>query len=116
MLSRGLRLIGRFVSWHPRPFIRAVFGAAMFASAIIASAYVIGRITDELVIPVLDGGEPVNGRVLPAVAAVLAVALWKATGIILRRFGASSSLSTFSAAVCVPMSYAKRACRVMTVS
>ncbi len=89
VLSRGLRLIGRFVSWHPRPFIRAVFGAAMFASAIIASAYVIGRITDELVIPVLDGGEPVNGRVLPAVAAVLAVALWKATGIILRRFGAS---------------------------
>jgi ABC-type multidrug transport system fused ATPase/permease subunit len=84
-----LRLIGRFVSWHPRPFIRAVFGAAMFASAIIASAYVIGRITDELVIPVLDGGEAVNGRVLPAVAAVLAVALWKATGIILRRFGAS---------------------------
>ncbi|HJU80674.1 MAG TPA: ABC transporter ATP-binding protein [Acidimicrobiia bacterium] len=89
VLSRGLRLIGRFVSWHPRPFIRAVFGAAMFASAIIASAYVIGRITDELVIPVLDGGEAVNGRVLPAVAAVLAVALWKATGIILRRFGAS---------------------------
>lgn len=89
VLSRGLRLIGRFVSWHPRPFIRAVFGAAMFASAIIASAYVIGRITDELVIPVLDGGDPVNGRVLPAVAAVLAVALWKATGIILRRFGAS---------------------------
>jgi ABC-type multidrug transport system fused ATPase/permease subunit len=89
VLSRGLRLIGRFVSWHPRPFVRAVFGAAMFASAIIASAYVIGRITDELVIPVLDGGDPVNGRVLPAVAAVLAVALWKATGIILRRFGAS---------------------------
>jgi ABC-type multidrug transport system fused ATPase/permease subunit len=61
----------------------------MFASAIIASAYVIGRITDELIIPVLDGGEPVNGRVLPAVLAVLAVALWKATGIVLRRFGAS---------------------------
>ena len=61
----------------------------MFASAIIFSAYVIGRITDELVIPVLDRGEPVNGRVLPAVAVILGVALWKATGIVLRRFGAS---------------------------
>ena len=89
VLRRGLRLIGRFVRWHPRPFIRAVFGAAMFASAIIASAYVIGRITDELIIPVLDRGELVNGRILPAVAIVLGVALWKATGIVLRRFGAS---------------------------
>ncbi|MGH8924133.1 MAG: ABC transporter ATP-binding protein [Acidimicrobiia bacterium] len=61
----------------------------MFASAIIGSAYVIGRITDDLIIPVLDEGETVNGRILPAVAIVLAVAVWKATGIVMRRFGAS---------------------------
>lgn len=89
VLGRGIRLIARFVSWRPKPFVRAVFGAAMFASAIITSAYVVGRITDQLIIPVLDRGEGVNGRLLPALAAVLAVALWKATGILLRRFGAS---------------------------
>jgi ATP-binding cassette, subfamily B, bacterial len=61
----------------------------MFASAIIASALVIGWVTDTLVIPVLDDGESPQGRVLPAVAAVLGVALWKSTGIVLRRFGAS---------------------------
>ena len=61
----------------------------MFASAIILSAYVIGRITDRLIIPVLDQGESINGRLLPALAAVLGVALWKATGIVMRRFGAS---------------------------
>ena len=89
VLSRGIRLIARFVSWRPKTFIRAALGAAMFASAIITSAYVIGRITDELVIPVLDEGEGIEGRLVPALLAVLAVALWKATGIILRRFGAS---------------------------
>jgi ABC-type multidrug transport system fused ATPase/permease subunit len=61
----------------------------MFASAIIASALVIGWVTDTLVIPVLDGGESPRGRIFPAVAAVLGVALWKSTGIVLRRFGAS---------------------------
>lgn len=61
----------------------------MFASAIILSAFVIGRITDRLIIPVLDGKEPIGGRLWPAIAAIVAVALWKATGIIMRRFGAS---------------------------
>ena len=61
----------------------------MFASAIILSALVVGRITDRLIIPVLDGGEPIQNRVWPAVAAILGVALWKATGIVMRRFGAS---------------------------
>ena len=89
VLGRGIRLIAQFVSWRPKPFIRAAFGAAMFASAIITSAYVIGRITDELIIPVLDRGEEIGGRLVPALLAVLAIALWKATGIILRRFGAS---------------------------
>ena len=32
---------------------------------------------------------PINGRLAPAIAAVLGVALWKATGIVMRRFGAS---------------------------
>lgn len=61
----------------------------MFASAIILSAYVVGRITDRLIIPVLDQGESIGGRLLPAIAAVLGVSLWKAIGIVMRRFGAS---------------------------
>lgn len=89
VLAGGIKLIARFVRARPRPFVRAVAGAAMFASAIIASALVIGWVTDTLVIPVLDGGESPRGRIFPAVAAVLGVALWKSTGIVLRRFGAS---------------------------
>ena len=46
VLSRGVKLIASFVRGRPRTFLRAVTGAAMFASAIIFSAVVIGRITD----------------------------------------------------------------------
>lgn len=89
VLRRGVRLIARFVRWRPRTFLRAVLGAAMYASAIIFSAVVIGRITDQLIIPVLDRNESSEGRLLPAILIVLAVAVWKAAGIIMRRFGAS---------------------------
>src|SRR5688500_9730503 len=89
VLRRGLKLISSFVRRRPTPFVRAVTGAAMFASAIILSAYVIGRSTANLPIRVLDGGESIDGRLLPAVTAVLGVSVWKATGIVMRRFGAS---------------------------
>ncbi len=87
-LSRGLRLIGHFVRIHPVSFALAVLGAALFAAAIVASAVVIGNATDSVIVPVLDRGEPVRGRLWPAVLAVVGVAVWKAAGITLRRAAA----------------------------
>lgn len=89
VLGGGLRLIVKLVRWHPWSFLVAVIGAGMFVSAIVAAAYVIGRVTDLVIIPVLDGGEPTGNKVGLAVAAILAVAVWKAAGIVLRRGGAS---------------------------
>ncbi len=88
-LASGLRLIGYFVKQHPWSFALAATGAAFFAGAIVASAVVIGRATDQVIVPVLDGGEPIDGRLAPAVWAVVAVATWKAAAIVLRRSGAS---------------------------
>jgi len=87
-LSRGLRLIGWFVRKHPMSFAVAVLGAALFAAAIVASAVVIGNATDSVIVPVLDRGEPVRGRLWPAVLAVIGVSVWKAAGITLRRAAA----------------------------
>jgi len=84
----GLALVGYFVRRHPISFAVGVGGAALFASAIVASAVVIGRATDSVILPVLDGGEPIAGRLWPAALAVVGVALWKAIGITLRRIGA----------------------------
>jgi ATP-binding cassette, subfamily B, bacterial len=85
----GSRLIGRFVRAHPVSFAIAVFGSFNFAAAIVVSAIVVGRITDEVIVPVLDAGEPIDGRLRGAVVALALIAVWKATGIVIRRSGAT---------------------------
>ena len=89
VLGGGTRLISSFVRAHPWAFALGVFGAANFAAAIVASAIVVGRITDEVIVPVLDEGERIEGRLVGAVVALSLVALWKAIGIVLRRTGAT---------------------------
>jgi ATP-binding cassette, subfamily B, bacterial len=84
----GRRLVARFVRGHPVAFFLAVGGAALFAASIVASAIVIGRITDDLILPVLGEGEDRGNRLLVAVILVAAVSLWKAIGIVLRRAAA----------------------------
>jgi len=67
-----------------------VLGALLFTAAIIASAVVVGDATDELIVPVLDSGEPVAGRLVPVVWLLLGISVWKAAGIVLRRGTAAS--------------------------
>jgi ABC-type multidrug transport system fused ATPase/permease subunit len=89
VIRDGLRLVVRFVRARPISFSFAVAGAMLFAAAIVGAAIVVGRITDELIVPVLDGGEPLERRWVGAVLAILGVAVWKAAAITLRRTGAT---------------------------
>jgi ABC-type multidrug transport system fused ATPase/permease subunit len=88
VLTEGFRLIGRFIRARPASFGLAVTGALTFAAAIVASAVVVGNVADDLIIPILDGGEAVESRWVGAVLAVVGVAVWKAAGITLRRTAA----------------------------
>ena len=88
MLGGGLKLTWGFVKRRPVSFAIAVGGAILFVSAIVASAVVVGRVTDELIIPVLRNGESIDGRLWPAVLVIFGVALWKSVGITLRRAAA----------------------------
>ncbi|MDH3261925.1 MAG: ABC transporter ATP-binding protein/permease [Acidimicrobiia bacterium] len=88
VLRDGLRLIARFVRTHPWAFGLAVFGAALYAAAIVASAQVVGWLTDQVIIPVLTDGADFREKVWLAVAALVGVSLWKASGIVLRRTAA----------------------------
>lgn len=88
VLVAGLRLVGRYISWHPVAFALAVLGATVFASAIIGAAVFVGSIADNFVLPILEGGEPVGNRGLVAGAVLLGIATWKATGIVMRRTAA----------------------------
>lgn len=88
ILSEGLRLVWAYARARRGSFTLAVVGAALYAGAIIASSRVIGWVTDTAIIPVLTRGEPVAGRIRALVLVILAVALWKASAIVLRRTSA----------------------------
>ena len=81
----GASLIVRLVRPRKWQFAAGAFGATMFALAIIASAEVIGWTTDEVIIPGLDGGAPVSSPLTTALWIIVAISLWKAVGIIIRR-------------------------------
>jgi len=87
VLRDGSRLIWRFIKMHPAAFAVAVFGAAMFAGAIIAAALIIGWITDNVIIPVLDESQEPD-LLMTAAAAIVLVSVFKAVGIVLRRTAA----------------------------
>lgn len=89
MLREGGAIAVRFAKARTGSFVLAVLGAALFVSAIVASAIVIGRVTDELIVPVLDQGASYDDILWPSMWAVIGVALWKATAVILRRTAAS---------------------------
>lgn len=88
MLREGGAIAVRFARARTGSFSLAVLGAALFVAAIVASAIVIGRVTDELIVPVLDGGADYTDTLWPALWAVILVALWKAASIVLRRTAA----------------------------
>jgi ATP-binding cassette subfamily B protein len=88
MLREGGAITVRFARARTGSFSLAVLGAALFVSAIVGSAIVIGRVTDELIVPVLDKGATYRGRLVPALAAIIAIALWKSAAIVLRRAAA----------------------------
>ena len=88
VLRDGVRLIGRFIKMHPAAFAIAVAGSSLYAGAIIASSWVIGWVTDNLIIPILDEGEQPDLVVFAAIL-IVGVAVLKAFGIVVRRTGAA---------------------------
>jgi ABC-type multidrug transport system fused ATPase/permease subunit len=74
---------------RPRPFAAGVFGAAVYAAATVASSWALGRVVDEVIRPRFEAGEVPTGTVLLGAAALVAIGILKAAGIVCRRVGAS---------------------------
>jgi ATP-binding cassette, subfamily B, bacterial len=89
VLRAGGRLIWGFIREQPVVYAIAAFGAIAFTAAIVASAVVVGWITDEVVVPIVDLGEPSDGRLRTVVLVLAGVGVWKATGIVIRRTAAT---------------------------
>jgi len=88
VLGGGLRIVFRFIKARPWAFAFAVTGATLFAAAILASSAVVGWVTDTAILPVLTEDSPASDRIPAIVFAILAVSVWKAAAIVLRRTSA----------------------------
>ncbi len=78
MLRAQLRL-------HPRPFVIAVFGAAVFALGTIGSSIAVEWITDNVILPRFERGEVAAGTLLTGVGLVIGIGLVRASGVVIRR-------------------------------
>jgi ATP-binding cassette, subfamily B, bacterial len=89
LLRRGLRVIGRQVALHPRPFVVAVLGAMVYALGTVGQSWVLGQVVDRAVTPRFESGQFRAGVAVAAAAAIVAVGLVKTVGIIARRIAAT---------------------------
>jgi ABC-type multidrug transport system fused ATPase/permease subunit len=85
VVRRGLRHIGRAVSEQPGIFTLAVLGSSLYAGMTVASAYVIGGITDRVLLPAFDEGATTAAALTLASLAIVVVAVLKIVGILGRR-------------------------------
>jgi len=88
VLRRGLRVLALAVREEPRVFAVALAGSALYGVMTVISAVVLGRVTERVVLPAFRSGQVTTGALLGGSAAIVAVAVVKATGIVFRRIGA----------------------------
>jgi ATP-binding cassette, subfamily B, bacterial len=85
ILRQGMRVLGVAVRGEPRLFSAAVVGSGLYAGMTVGSAWVLGRITEHVVLPAFRDGHTTAGALASGTAAIVGVAALKALGIAGRR-------------------------------
>jgi ABC-type multidrug transport system fused ATPase/permease subunit len=88
ILGTGVQLIRRQLSRAPREFGIGGLGTVLFAIATVGSSYVIGWVTDSVLLPAVETGNVTTASLAGAAAAVMGVSLLLGIGIAGRRAGA----------------------------
>lgn len=88
LLGSGRHLIGRQVKRAPKEFLFGGVGTTIYAGMTILSSYIIGWITDKLLVPAVDAGDVKTASLAAAAAAVVGAATLRGIGITMRRAGA----------------------------
>jgi ATP-binding cassette subfamily B protein len=85
VVRRGLRHVGRSIVEQPGMFTLAVLASSLYGAMTVASAWVIGEITDRVLLPAFADGATTAAALSLAAAAIIGVALLKIVGILGRR-------------------------------
>ncbi|WP_406042719.1 ABC transporter ATP-binding protein/permease [Micromonospora sp. NBC_00898] len=88
VLGRGLRVLGRAIREQPRIFTVAVTGSVLFGLMVIASAFVVGRVVGDVVVPAIARGSVGAGVLALAAASLFGISVLRVVGIFGRRLGA----------------------------
>jgi ATP-binding cassette subfamily B protein len=88
VIRRGLRVLASGARLEPGIFTFAVLGSSLFAAMTVGSAYVLGQVTQRVIIPDIDKGHTSAAALASSAAAIVGVALLKCIGIAGRRIGA----------------------------
>jgi ABC-type multidrug transport system fused ATPase/permease subunit len=88
VLLRGLRVVGVGIREQWRVFLIAVGGSAVFGAMTVASAFVMGRVAGDVIVPAFADGRIGTAALVGGAGAILGVAVLKVLGIIARRIGA----------------------------
>ena len=70
---------------HARPFSVSILGSLLYGTMAVAGTWVLGRVTDEVVLPAFDEGVS-GGTVAVAAAAIVGVSLLRSLGVVGRRY------------------------------
>jgi len=84
----GRHLIGRQLRRAPREFVFGGIGTTLFAGTTILSSFVLGWITDDLLIPAVEAGDVATSALVGAAALIIGVAIFIGIGVTMRRMGA----------------------------
>jgi ATP-binding cassette subfamily B protein len=88
ILRAGLRVLGVAVRAEPFVFALSVLASALYGGTTVASAWVLGRVTQQVIIPAFEEGRTTAGALAAAAAAIVGVSVLKALGVAGRRFWA----------------------------
>ncbi|WP_432565126.1 ABC transporter ATP-binding protein [Kineococcus sp. SYSU DK003] len=82
----GVRILGRGIREEPRPFRIALVGSVVYGIGNAASGWLVGRVTNDVVVPALTGsGEVSAADVWLAGAALMSVTIVLVGGVLVRR-------------------------------
>jgi ABC-type multidrug transport system fused ATPase/permease subunit len=80
-----MRLIGSYIRMHPGPFFISVTGAFLYAVGTIGSTYVLGRVTNQVLVPAFGSGVT-SRQIWFGGLAIVGIAAVRGFGIGLRRY------------------------------
>ncbi|MFI7605169.1 ABC transporter ATP-binding protein [Micromonospora sp. NPDC049366] len=88
VLGRGFAVLGRAIREQPRIFAVAVTGSVLFGGMVVVSAYVVGAVVGDVVVPAVARGSVGVATLALAAAALFGISVVRVVGIFGRRLGA----------------------------